>query len=310
MKYLYVLVSNQSDYYSQQAFLSIYSLKLKMQNAFVSLLIDNQTAEYLQNNFQELLKSVDEFKVVELSSEYNNKEKSRFLKTTMRQYVDGDFLFIDSDTIICEDLSEIEKYEFDIGCVLDNHVKLDVHLNKNSFINNAKLCGFEKSLINNKHYNSGVMYCKDNAKTHSFFSQWHSLWQQSKAKGILADQTSLNQANAIENEFINELDGKWNCQLVNGGCKYLVNAKIIHYFATFNPIFGNPFLIDDNRIFEQIKKERIISEDIKNMLATPRSLIDENSTLLGSSVPKEMLYYGNIFRLVFLYKSRSYYTNI
>ena len=55
-------------------------------------------------------------------------------------------------------------------------------------------------------------------------------------------------------------------------------------------------------LFEQIKKERIISEDIKNMLATPRSLIDENSTLLGSSVPKEMLYYGNIFRLVFLYK--------
>ena len=52
----------------------------------------------------------------------------------------------------------------------------------------------------------------------------------------------------------------------------------------------NPFLIDDNRIFEQIKKERIISEDIKNMLATPRNLIDENSTLLGSSVSKEMLY--------------------
>lgn len=306
MKYLYVLVSNTKDYYSEQAFISIYSLKLKTPNAFVSLLVDDLTSEYLKNNFQELLKSVHEVKVIELDSKYSNKEKSRILKTTMRQHIDGDFLFIDCDTVICEDLSEIEKCECDIGCVLDNHVKIDKHWCKDFFITNAKKCGFEESILSNTHFNSGVIYCKDNPKTHNFFAQWYSLWNKTKEKGIIIDQTSFNQVNAVENWHIKELDGKWNCQIINGGCKFLANAKIIHYFATLNPIFGNPYLIDDKNIFEEIKAKHFITESVKDMLDNPRNLIDCNSTLLGSTIPRGMLYFGSLFHLVYLYKKSKF----
>ncbi|MBQ3784439.1 MAG: hypothetical protein II838_13540 [Lachnospiraceae bacterium] len=305
MKYLYVLVSNLADYYSEQAFLSIYSLKLKTPNAFISLLVDNQTAEYLKTEFQELIKSVDEFKEVELDSKYTNKEKSRILKTTMRQHIEGDFLFIDCDTVICEDLSEIEKCEFDIGCVLDTHVPMSRHSFHDWIIRNYKKCGFEESLSSDFHFNSGVIYCKDNSKVKHFFDDWYTLWKTSYEKGIDIDQPAFNQANVINHNIISEISNKWNCQLVHGGFKYILEAKIIHYFAS-NKYFKSPYILADNAILKEIRLQKAIPNKYADLVSNSRVAIDEQSTLLSSDISREIFDHQPFREIVYIYNKHSF----
>lgn len=309
MKYLYVLVSNSKDYYSEQAFISIYSLKLKTPNAFVSLLVDNQTADYLKNDFQELIKSVNEFKTVELDSKYSNKEKSRILKTTMRQHIDGDFLFIDCDTVICEDLSEIEKCEFDIGCVLDTHVPMSRHSFNDWIIRNYKKCGFEESVNKDFHFNSGVIYCKDNAKVRHFFDDWYTLWKISCKKNIDIDQPSFNQANAINNDTITELPAKWNCQLAHGGIKYISDAKIIHYFAS-NKYFKSPYLLADNAILRKIRMQKTIPNECTELLLNSRIAIDEKATLLSSDISTQIFFHQPFREIVYIFNNHKLLYNI
>ena len=305
MKYLYVLVSNSTDFYSEQAFLSIYSLKLKTPNAFVSLLVDNHTAEYLEKKFQELIKSVNEFKVIELDKEYSNKEKSRILKTTMRQQIDGDFLFIDCDTVICDDLSEIEKCQLDIACVLDSHVPVSIHWGKIWMMKNYKKCGFTESINKPTHFNSGVIYCKDNPITRKFFADWACLMQQSVKAGIYIDQPSFNQADIINGSLIKELTGEWNCQLVQGGVKYLCNAKIIHYFAS-QKNFRSPYLLADKKILDDIRVQRKITDKIMSFFLNPKAAISEQSRLLSPDIPIELFFHQPFSELVYIYRNQTF----
>lgn len=287
MKYLYVLVSNSADYYSEQCYMSVYSLKLNTPNAFVSLLVDKNTNEYLQQNFPQLLEAVNEVKAVSLNS-VSNKEKSRILKTSMRQHIDGDFLFIDCDTVICEDLSEIEKCEYDMGCVLDTHVPIDKHFRKRIIIENYKKCGFNEALCSNYHFNSGVIFCRDNENTRHFFDNWHSLWKKNFEKQIIIDQPSFNQANMIASNIIQELQGEWNCQLICGGVKYYRTAKIIHYYASWGSN-NSPFYIDQKNVYEYIRKNKAISDNLQSRIRNVSSLLEDNNTLVSGNFSRDLL---------------------
>lgn len=305
MKYLYILVSTSSDYYAEQCFLSIFTLKQKMHNAFVSLLIDNQTSEYLKFNFSELIESVDEYIVVDLDNKLSHKEKSRILKTSMRQHIDGDFLFIDCDTVICEDLSEIETCGYDIGCVLDSHVPVCEHWAKGWLKKNYQKCGFQESIAKNTHFNSGVIYCKDNENTRRFFEDWTKFMSHSIECGISIDQPSFNHADTINNSLIKELHGKWNCQLVQGGVKYLVDAKIIHYFASQKQ-FGSPYLLSDNKILEEIRGQRKITDETMSFLLNPKAAISDQSRLLSPDIPMELFFHQPFLELVYFHKNHKY----
>ena len=66
---------------------------------------------------------------------------------------------------------------------------------------------------------------------------------------------------------INELTGDWNCQ-IQYGVRYFTNAKIIHYFAS-NILLSQkeyPFYFMNKSVFEQIKHEGCISDEIKNRI--------------------------------------------
>lgn len=300
MKILYVLVSNANDYYAEQAFLSIKSLRLQMPNAHVALLVDNNTAKYIESNFMELKHEIDEYKVINLDSNISNKIKSRILKTTMRQHIDGDFLFIDCDTIICSDLSDIENCGYDIASVLDSHVLVDRHWNQKWIKKNYIKCGFDESEKNNSHFNSGVIFCKDNVQTKKFFSDWASLMHKSIDVGCSIDQAAFNQANVINSGIIKELPGTWNCQLVHGGVKYISNAKIIHYFASIKK-FRSPYLLADKNILKDIRNNKKITEHVLLLLKNPRTAIDEKAPLLSPEIPIAIFFHEPFMELVYIY---------
>lgn len=308
MKYLYVLVSSENDYYAEQALLSVFSLRKYNPDAFISFLVDTETESYLQTSLPNLLSYVNELKIVELPC-ITNKEKSRILKTSMRDYVEGDFLFIDCDTIICDDLSDIVKINCDMSCVLDTHVGMDNHTFRDAIITNYNLCDFKEALIDNSHFNSGVIYCKDNERTRKFFKDWRIFWEKGSKNGVIIDQPSFNQANILNNKIIVELSGEWNCQLIHGGVKYLSNARIIHYFSSINNNYGNPFIVNNKDIFQEIKKNGEITSQLRELLDAPRQLIEINSTLLGCEVPRVVLYQAPIREIIYLFKNHKHIYN-
>jgi hypothetical protein len=142
---------------------------------------------------------------VDIPKQFGKKQCSRYLKTSLRPLVDGDFLYIDVDTIICDSLRELDGLDVEIGAVPDLH--------KNS-----------------QYYNGGVMYSKDTLTAHKLYELWHELWLEDVRNGINTDQHSLDLANKRLNAIMT-IPGIWNYLIRAGLIDYLNRAKIIHYFA-------------------------------------------------------------------------------
>ena len=118
MTFVYVLVSNEKDTYYEQTMISAKSLLAHNTDAKVVILVDQGTAATFtgKRTFHEKLGI--SIRVIQTPEEYNNRDRSRFLKTSMYNYIDDDFLFIDGDTVICDKLEDIPQ-GISIGMVLD-----------------------------------------------------------------------------------------------------------------------------------------------------------------------------------------------
>ncbi|MCL1932148.1 MAG: hypothetical protein FWF55_10070 [Treponema sp.] len=284
MKYLYVLASDDSDYYLEQTLLSITSLRLYMPDAFVTLLVDDVTEANLTGKRAEILKLITELKSVKIDGRFSKKARSRWLKTSMRQIIEGDFLYIDGDTIIAEDLCAINTLNVELGAVPDNHIHLPEYVEYQparlkQMMKRYKKLGFISCFDLDMHFNGGIFFCRDCKTAHNFFEEWHRLWLHCFELGNLTDQQSLNQSNFILGDVIKELDGIWNCQLMyDGALKYFHDAKIIHYFATH--VHKKFFLLANREYTERIKETGIVDQETKDMLKNPKSHIASNTRIM------------------------------
>jgi len=302
MQYLYTLASTRSDSYYEQFLLSITSLKARMPNAFITLLCDTHTKADLTGNRREYEKIVSNIITAEVPSSLTQVEISRWIKTSMRRLVKGDFLFIDCDTIITDDLSSIFSSNLVFAACLDKHSILDNHNKKHMIIKNDNKLGFS-SYMSNKHFNSGVIYCADTPQTHTAFDRWHELWLYSKDKNILRDQPSFNMAIQENISHFTELNGTWNCQIAYNGLPYLSNARIIHYFATDMIFNESPYLLSCNYILMQIKEKGIIPDEAFDLLKEPKTAFTPHSQILAGD---DMLYVINssLFQFIFILRKK------
>jgi len=284
MKYVYVLTSDDTDFYLEQSLLSITSLRLYAPDAFVTLLVDDITEANLIGKRAEIIKYINEFKSIKIDKRFNKNARSRWLKTTMRQNIEGDFLYIDGDTVISGDLSAIENVEFDIGAVLDEHVYLsEYEIYKPFRFREVKAMFKERNFGSafdfHIYFNGGVFFCRDCKTGHDYFNEWHRLWLHCFELGFLTDQPSLNQANYNLGNVIKEVDGIWNCQLMHdGSIRYLNDARIIHYFTTH--VHEKFFLLANNRYFNAIRETGAVDQKTKDMLKNPKAQFAPNTRIM------------------------------
>ena len=302
MKYLYTLTSTQNDNYYEQFLLSVISLKQFTTNAEIVLLCDSQTKKTLSGKRSEYEKYVSEIITADAPASFSQIEVSRWIKTSMRRLVTGDFLFIDCDTIITDDLSSITELEIIFAACLDKHALIDRHHKKNMLIEDDKRLGF-CSYKSNYHINSGVIYCKDNEDTRKLFCRWHELWLYSKSKNILRDQPSFNMAIYENPSLFTELSGIWNCQISYNSLPYLAEAKIIHYFASNMYLNQTPFLLADETILNQIKLTGQIPNNALELLKKPRSAFTPDSQIIAGSDMLHVLN-SNLFQFIIFLKKK------
>ncbi|MBP3203759.1 MAG: hypothetical protein J6M31_09195 [Bacteroidales bacterium] len=269
-KFLYLLVSGPEDVYLEQAYISASSCARHNPDASLTLLTDKLTAEGwlrespLSGPFRALFK---EIKVVDLDASLPAMQRSRLLKTGMREYVEGDFLFIDADTVVARSLADIDAFDAPLAACPDLHATFREHPHRRATVNMCKRLGFDATLTRN-YFNSGVMLVRDTPENHAFFKAWQQNYLHGFAAGIKPDQPSLAQTDAQCAFPIRELPGEWNCQVQNG-VRYLRDAYILHYMVT-NQSSGQEdklYVLNSKDLLLRVRKEGLAP--VEDILGNP-----------------------------------------
>lgn len=227
-KIVYVLVSQESDYYYEMLLLSHYSLRLyhSKDDAEVVLVMDTDTHERLVNKKAFILDDVTPI-VVSVPEEHTVMQSSRYIKTRLRQIVKGDFLYLDSDTIICGSLADIDKIEAEMAMIADGNSTTG-QVGSHS-LDLCEKAGFSH-MEGQPYYNGGVMYVKDTPLSFALFDTWHRYWCSSVIRGSSYDQPALCMANIDCDYLIQKIPDIYNWQISCGTIPEKQNALIIHYY--------------------------------------------------------------------------------
>ena len=279
MKILYVLVSSTADYYYEQALISMMSLKHQMPNSIISLLTDRDTDNSLNKSRNLINEYISEKIVVDLDKALSSMQKSRWLKTSMRELVKNDFLYVDVDTVFAAPIDETLLTD-DIMGVPDGNCPLNSHPMKWLIEDNLKKNLFEHSL--KYHINSGVLYFKDTPTAHSFAKIWHTHWLESCKKGIFIDQPALHQTIIDSGKVLHLLPNFMNAQF-GRNINTLIKGVILHYYSSWTTnssyIPAYKFLQKDwLRNFRQDPKSKVFTKDIFN----PKEAFEPCSLILNS----------------------------
>lgn len=279
-KIIYVVISDETDIYLEQALLSVFSLRKHNPNAYVELVVDQDTDATIAGKRGEILKYIDNKIVVNVPEEYNKVCRSRWLKTSLRQHVNGDFLFLDTDTIVTEDLEEIDCFTGDLGAVKDQHVNAGQNTWKSRLLKKAKQEGWTFN-DNIPYYNSGVMYVRDSAFANDFYRLWHQKWLMSyDCFSRPYDQSPLAATNESFQYPIKELSGEWNCQPISG-IGYLYKAKVIHYWK----IDGTTWMITAKGILFEVKEKGRVPKSVAEMINNAKgAFLTPNRIIAGKDM--------------------------
>ena len=275
MKYVYVLTSTPNDLYYEQCLMSVASLRLYMPDADVIVLTDNRTAASFteEQKRTELGKTASQIIVIDFDEFIGNAERSRLIKTSIPDYVNDDFLYIDCDTIIAGDLSPIENCPYETAGVLDGHVMLDEHIHKKYFLQRDNALGFHGTEKAGCNINGGIIFARNCACSRELFKKWNEAWKFSAyQKHDLHDQSALNEANWRTGLKMQLLSGEWNCQPSHGGLAFLKDAKIIHYYSSeFSGKNYVPYYkLADKSLQNRIKESGTITDEIMQMIREPK----------------------------------------
>lgn len=279
-KIVFVLTSSTKDIYLEQLWVSVFSLRLKMPKgeAWIVLLTDKITETTFTGHREKFLEYFDEIISVDLDSSLSGLQRSRWLKTKSRELVNGDMIYIDSDTVFIDRLDELDNLTYDLGAVKDCHVdrvnsfqSWDKTRTKD-FVKKCELLGFDvkKEMVT---FNGGMVYVKDSEIGRSFFSIWHDEWKKSVKLGFNTDQPSFTKTNMMLGHPIVNMPGVFNCQVAYG-LQYLYNAKILHYYATSTQGSSKelPYWFMNDSVYEEVRECGDITDKIKDALEHPLAL--------------------------------------
>lgn len=281
-KIVYALIADRKGFFLFETWASIYSLRIYEPDRFVCVCCDKETSEYIRE-YPELVKLINEIIVVPVPESYSNAQRSREIKTSVRKHVEGNLLFVDTDTIICGSLEYIDNLKCDVAAVPEFHMHLNNSLYRDKYISSVKNFFGDDICDASCQFNSGVIYAADTPRAHELYERWHNNWYESAIQtGVnkrTADQPPLTKSDKDMGYIIEELPGEYNCQMALS-VKHFHEARIIH-FIHFGllPIPDNSFL--DRSIYKQIKDDGGITETTarlirhcKSAFVTPSAIID------------------------------------
>lgn len=267
-KLVYCLVSNDQDIYLEQTLFSMISAKIHNSDVCIVLLVDYETDSTIVGKRKEIMKYTDEYHVLNFDLHFSKKQRSRLLKTSVRQVVRNSLLFIDSDTIICGDLSDLDNMTDDFAAVLDHHITLEENVHFNKLHKELKVIGGNLKR-DDLYFNSGVMFSKDTDSNIAFYELWQKNYKDSILKNIDFDQKSLALTNEQMGKVIRKLPDKYNCQLTSS---LVPGSKIYHYYASAGEEDNDLFVFRNAKLYEEVKQNGVTDIHI-NMIRNAENML-------------------------------------
>ncbi len=294
---VYTLISSEKDCFLEELWVSLHSLRLFHPEVKVMVLVDEPTKVYMER-FPKLCDMITEIVVVPVPEQYNAKQRSREIKTTVRNVIDGTYLFIDTDTVICKPLDAIDNLTYDIAAVPDGHIPLsELMFSPTESIKNI----FGVDISDSEYwFNSGVMYVADNEKTRAFYRSWNKNWTFSCfQKGQSQDQPALSVTNKEFGDLISKLDDIYNAQVAMS-LKYFADAAILHWWhmsfienQDYSPYFSL-------QIYKEVKENGGLTPHVEEVIRNCKQSFVSPTMPIG----KEHIYFlfspaGKIFNRIY-----------
>lgn len=278
-KIVYCLTSDNKDFYYEQLMISLYSLRKHNPDASVAVVCDELTNELILKHRKSFAEFNAETIQVDMPLTWDKKVKSRYIKTHLRNIVSGDFLFIDTDTIICAPLDCVDDYECTIGAVYDSHVlrripKTPKYGGEEWICTEAEKA--KRNIEGYVHFNSGVFYVKDVPLAYTLYERWAEIHEECLRYGVYCDQLPLMLANKELGEVITPITPTMNCQAIWAeGVKILPEAKIVHYLPTkWKNILVSPWILSPIKEFDKIPNT------VKWVIDNPQKFFCQNSFIV------------------------------
>jgi hypothetical protein len=154
---------------------------------------------------------------------------SRRLRTTLRQMVKGDYLYLDTDAIAVRPLDRGWPKVGDLALARDRNER---------GITPTALPIIEKlraklawEFLPDRYFNTGVIFVRDTSAAHAFYTEWHRRRQQALSLGIWQDQISFNSVIAAGFATVAILPDRdnWATQSI---VMLRGRARIFHFFAS------------------------------------------------------------------------------
>lgn len=292
-KIVYSIISGYDDYFLNQLLISIHSLRYYNKNVVVEVVMDKETEATLTGYRAQLREMVSKIFVERVPSEYSKVQRSRYLKTSLRNYINGNYLFLDTDTVVCGSLKNIDKVEYSIAMAADLNGQLE--LAEPSTIAKCKKAGFG-DMAGVAYFNSGVTFAKDNDEAKQFYEDWHRCWIESTSKGCDFDQPAMNFVLSQRPHIVKQLDDLWNCQIYWRGWDSLNVCKIMHYGGMAN----NETLI---HFFNIVNDEGLESQNLNIYIRRPKTklyayLTNQENNFIGMIIIYIKIYLTPLYKII------------
>jgi hypothetical protein len=221
----YVLVCQGWDRHAQMTWLSAQSLRRHEPDVRITLVTEPQTRRALQS-VGELLGVVDDVVTIETPIE-DRRLRAFHLKTLMRTRVDGDFLFMDGDTLVVNRIRDAFDVDAEVAAAVDfnfDHKFFPRQL-RGPYTN----LGWTYPLP--FYFNSGVVLMRDTPAVHQLSEEWTRRWRLLVDEGVPGDQDAF--ASALFANSINwtRLPKAFNSIVIKRNYRFR-EAKILHFFGS------------------------------------------------------------------------------
>lgn len=264
-KLVYVLTCALEKHYIEQALMSVFSARHWNPGAHIVLVTDDNTDALLTGKRGGILKYISEKIVVPFEDRSLTPMcRSRWIKTQVRQMIDGDFLFVDCDTICQRVLNDVDMFDCEVGAVLESHLLVNDYcdgLYKSAKQVTATL-GVELD-DEQLYFSSGVLLVRDTKKAHELYEKWHQYWKEGFSIGLKIDQPALAKANRETGHIIQQIPDTYNCILFTRP-PFLREAHILHLSA-----YQNPSFLFSDKVMKYVCKNGIENPWLKTMILNP-----------------------------------------
>ena len=249
-KLVYVLTCAPENSFIEQAVLATFSARHFNPDAWIVLIVDDRTDSLIMQEMRTVLDYISEKIVVPFEADKDMVFRSRWIKTSVRRLVKGEFLFVDCDTITARSLESVDSFSCKIGAVPDSHLRLKDFGPSIMRATKKKVLSVGIDLEKEEYYfSSGVLYVKDCPEAYALYDRWHSIWEEGVREGVNIDQPSLAKANIESGHLIERIPDGYNCVMYTQP-SFAKDAFILHFAA-----YRNPSWLFSQRLLGIVKEE-------------------------------------------------------